>query len=306
VRPSQIGRNLAVTGITYTGANPGDFLTSADSCTGTGVTPMKSCTISVKFSPTAIGPRSANLTITDNVNGVPGSQQTVPLTGNGTAAPPTVSVTTPANGASFLPGQVVNATYSCTDGQGGPGIQACTGTVPNGSPIDTSTPGSHSFTVTAKSKDGQSATTSVAYTVGYKISGGGFLAPVGNAPSVNTGNAGQTIPLKWQLTNANGGFISALSAVTSITYKPTTCGSFSNDPTGSVPTTPTGGSTLRYDSTANQFIYNWATPSTPGCYTLFLTLDRSTCPDRITTAEGRLDDRVRPPQMVPFARLVCA
>ena len=85
------------------------------------------------------------------------------------AGPPSASIATPANGASFTQGQVVNAAFSCQAGANGgvlqTGTNGCSGPVPNGSPIDTPTPGQHSFSVTATDTDGQAATATSTYTV---------------------------------------------------------------------------------------------------------------------------------------------
>jgi hypothetical protein len=85
------------------------------------------------------------------------------------AGPPTVSITTPAGGASYRYGQTVSSGYSCKESSNGPGLDAsprgCAGTVADGSQIDTSTPGSHAFTVVATSRDGQSATQTMHYSV---------------------------------------------------------------------------------------------------------------------------------------------
>jgi len=98
----------------------------------------------------------------------------------------------------------------------------------------------------------------------------GFFSPIANPPTVNTGHAGRTYPVKWQLTNSSGAQITTLSAVVSITYESGSCSTFAGNPTDALPAGSTGGSSLRYDG---QYIFNWATPSQVGCYDLFLTLN---------------------------------
>ena len=67
---------LAISGITLTGANPGDF-GQTNAC-GASLAAGASCAISVTFGPTATGSRGATLTISD---GAAGSPHGVPLAG---------------------------------------------------------------------------------------------------------------------------------------------------------------------------------------------------------------------------------
>ena len=85
------------------------------------------------------------------------------------AAPPSVSIVAPASDATYTRGQVVRASYTCTEGAFGPGLRGgpagCRGTVADGASIETSTTGAHVFTVTATSSDGKATTQTVSYTV---------------------------------------------------------------------------------------------------------------------------------------------
>lgn len=77
---------------------------------------------------------------------------------------PTISITTPADGATYTQGDTVPAAYSCAD-TGGSGLASCTGNVANGAAIDTAAVGPHSFTVNAADNAGNTNGATVNYTV---------------------------------------------------------------------------------------------------------------------------------------------
>ena len=187
----------------------------------------------------------------------------VPIDGHG----PTVTTNPPANSV-FTLRQPANLVVGCVDSVSA--VATCT---PAPGPLDTSTPGPH--TVSIRSTDGAGNVTAfaLAYTVAYTFIG--FLNGVSNPPAVNSANAGRTIPMKWQLKDASGAFITSTSVVTNIGSFQINC--MAPPPSSYVPTT-TDPSGLTYNTNANQYVYNWATDSswTGTCRRFVVTLNDST------------------------------
>jgi hypothetical protein len=121
----------------------------------------------------------------------------------------------------------------------------------------------------------------------------GFLSPLSpagtlTAPSNSgTGNFTKGVPLKWQLKDSSGNFLSNLTTTQklSATYYGTICGT--GQATGAtsilyLPTSgATGNSTFRYDTSNNQFLFNWATKQLStgaGCYEVVLQLNDGSAP----------------------------
>ncbi len=76
-----------------------------------------------------------------------------------------MSLTSPANGATYTQGQSVTASYTCGAPPAPATLSACTGTVASGAKIDTTVLGTQTFTVTATANDGSTATATATYTV---------------------------------------------------------------------------------------------------------------------------------------------
>src|SRR5271166_818522 len=112
---------------------------------------------------------------------------------------PKATISGPASGGTYKKGESVPTTFSCTEGGLGSGLESCddshgTSTVSGGAgTLDTSTLGPHTYTVTAKSKDGLTGTASITYTV--------VEPPTATIESPATGGtykAGEVIPTKFK------------------------------------------------------------------------------------------------------------
>jgi VCBS repeat-containing protein len=129
--------------------------------------------------------------------------------------------------------------------------------------------GQHSYTATAKDKAGNTATATLNYEVlPWTIKG--FYQPVDMNGVWNTVKGGSTVPLKFEIISGSTELTNT-SSIKSFTQKSVACpGTLAA--IDEIEIVTTGGTSLRYDSTAGQFIQNWQTPKKPGiCYITTMT-----------------------------------
>jgi hypothetical protein len=186
--------------------------------------------------------------------------QSVPDTAGGR---PSISIDAPTQtpdiGGVFTLNQQVHTQFACSASLG---ISSCNGATDGGPAgtsgglLDTSKPGVHSFTVAAEDVAGNAATKTVSYTVKFVF--GGFQSPVNNPPTLNTTNAGSTVPLKWTLLDAAGNAYANVSAIRSISSKLVRCPNATTDPVGNTSDIPIGTTGVA-GVTGNEFHFNWST-----------------------------------------------
>jgi hypothetical protein len=123
--------------------------------------------------------------------------------------------------------------------------------------------GDYTVTISGTDSDGKAASASVIVHVRRYVFSG-FLPPISPLPVVNDGKIKSTIPIKWQLRDQAGNFITDLGVVAAIRVGSTPCPSA----VAVCDVTPTGATMLRYDTQTNQYVYNWLTPSQTGTYVL--------------------------------------
>jgi hypothetical protein len=227
---------------------------------GSGVV---NATVSDKVSAEGAG-QSATGTCEDNAGN--SASDTVTGISIDKTAPSVSLVGGPADGASYYFGSVP-AAPACAASDSLSGLAGTCSVSGYGTGV-----GNHTVTASATDKAGNNASVSATYTVlAWTLNG--FDQPVDMGSSMwNTVKGGSTVPLKFEVF-AGLTELTDVAVVDKFVVKGVACpttGYVVDD----IELTTTGGTSLRYDATAGQFIQNWQTPKKPGaCYEVSMLTD---------------------------------
>jgi hypothetical protein len=175
--------------------------------------------------------------------------------------PPTLSWSNgPQDGDLYYFG-FVPAAPSCTASDSLSGPDSCTVSGYG------NTVGAYTMTATAYDKAGNSYQETRSYTVlAWTLYG--FYQPVDMGNVFNVVKGGSTVPLKFEIF-AGSTELTDTAYVKSFKQAKVACDGTA--PTDEIEVTTTGGTSLRYDWVAGQFVQNWQTPKLPGqCYRVTL------------------------------------
>jgi hypothetical protein len=150
--------------VTGTGLPAPDMSLTGALPSGVGFTDHGDGTATLSGTPAAGTGGTYPITIKAANGALPDAEQNFTLT---VQAPPTASIATPVDGATYTQGQAINTSFVCAEGAGGPGIASCVDQDgrASGAPLNTAAPGRHTFSVIVTSNDGLAGSASVSYTV---------------------------------------------------------------------------------------------------------------------------------------------
>lgn len=111
------------------------------------------------------------------------------------SSPPQITITSPADGATYFIGDPITPSYACQDDVDGSNVPC------KASRLDT-TPGTHAFRVDSLDSAGNASFATATYSVRYPFDG--FYSPLVKQPAIATLRAGDSVPVKFSLGGDRG------------------------------------------------------------------------------------------------------